>query len=70
MAAEVYIADLEKHWLEAESKADELKHEAERTRSKDLFERHAEAEQAASEAFDRLWIAKDVGGATQQMSAK
>lgn len=59
MATEVYIADLEKHWLEAETKADELKHEAKRTQSQDLRSRHAAAEQAASEAFDRLWVARD-----------
>ena len=59
MATEVYIADLEKHWLAAESKADELKHEAERTQSQDVLARHAEADKAASEAFDRLWMARD-----------
>ena len=61
MATEVYIADLEKNWLEAESTADELKQEAERTRSRDLLERHAAADRAASEAFDRLWQARDGG---------
>jgi len=65
MAKEVYIADLEKHWLEAETKADKLKQEAERTRSEDLRARHAEAEKAASDAFDQLWQAKDVGSAMQ-----
>lgn len=61
MATEVYIADLEKHWLAAESKADELKQEAERTNSEELLARHAEADKAASEAFDRLWMARDGG---------
>jgi hypothetical protein len=59
MATEVYIADLEKHWLDAETKADELKQEAKRTQSQDLQARHAAAEQAASDAFDRLWVARD-----------
>ena len=59
MSTEVYIADLEKHWLAAESKADELKQEAERTQSQDVLARHAEADKAASEAFDRLWMARD-----------
>ena len=69
MATEVYIADLEKHWLQAESTADELKHEAERTQSQELRSRHEAAERAASDAFDRLWVAKDVGGGGH-MSAK
>ncbi len=63
MATEIYIADLEKHWLAAESKADELKQEAKRTQSQDVLARHAEADKAASEAFDRLWTARDGGGA-------
>ena len=62
MATEVYIADLEKHWLQAESTADELKQEAARTQSRDVRERHAAAEKAAREAFDRLWQARDSGG--------
>ena len=66
MATEVYIADLEKHWLAAESKADELKQEAERTQSQDVLARHAEADRAASEAFDRLWTARDGGGGEQR----
>ncbi len=61
MATEVYIAHLEKHWLAAESKADELKQEAERTKSQDVLARHAEADKAASDAFDRLWMARDSG---------
>lgn len=61
MATEVYIADLEKHWLQAESAADELKQEAARTQSRDVREQHAAAEKAASEAFDRLWKARDSG---------
>jgi len=69
MAGKVYIADLENHWLQAETKADRLKREAERTKSADVRARHAEADKAASDAFDRLWQAKDVGGA-MQMSAK
>lgn len=69
MSREVYIADLEKHWLDAETKADALKQEARRTKSEEVLARHAEAERAASEAFDQLWQAKDaIGGA--QMSAK
>lgn len=70
MASEIYIADLEKHWLQAETTADELKHEAERTQSHDVRERHAEAERAASEAFDKLWVARDAGGDAVQLSAK
>lgn len=66
MATEVYIADLEKHWLAAESKADELKQEAERTKSQDVLARHAEADKAASEAFDRLWMARDGNGSDQR----
>ncbi len=66
MATEVYIADLEKHWLAAESKADELKQEAERTQSQDVLARHAEADKAASEAFDRLWTARDGSGGEQR----
>lgn len=66
MATEVYIADLEKHWLAAESKADELKQEAERTKSQDVLARHAEADKAASEAFDRLWMARDGSGSDQR----
>ena len=61
MATEVYIADLEKHWLAAESRADELKQEAERTQSDDVRARLVEADKAASEAFDRLWSARDGG---------
>lgn len=69
MAKEVYIADLEKHWLAAESKADELKQEAERTNSDELLARHAAADKAASEAFDRLWVARD-GGEEQQSAIR
>ena len=70
MANKIYIADLEKHWLAAESKADELKHEAARTRSEELLARHAEAERAASEAFDKLWVARDGGEDGAGMAAK
>ena len=66
MATEVYIADLEKHWLAAESKADELKQEAERTQSQDVLGRLAEADKAASDAFDRLWMARDGGQGGEQ----
>lgn len=69
MPTEIYIADLEKHWLQAETAADELKQEAERTQSQELRSRHAAAKRAASEAFDRLWVAKDAGGGAS-MSAK
>lgn len=37
--------------------------------SEELKARHAAADKAASEAFDRLWQARDVGGAAQ-LSAK
>ena len=78
MATTAEIAELERNWLEAESMADELKHEAARIRSRmngetgageeakvvlkhveDLEARHARAEQAASEAFDRFWQARN-----------
>lgn len=85
--ANEYIADLEKSWLEAETMADELKHEAERidaelrasdndklkvliNQSEELQAKHAAADKAASEAFDRLWQAQDAGSGAPQMSAK
>jgi len=67
MANNIYIADLEKHWLAAETKADELKHASKRTQSEALLAQHAEAEREASEAFDRLWVARDVGSANAGM---
>lgn len=74
MAKEIYIADLERHWLEAESKADELKLEVERNGTADVQALFDEAERAASEAFDRLWQARDAGRTTEitghQMVAK
>ena len=76
MAMAAKIAELEKIWLEAESVADELKHEAARIRSsasrgagaevtvlikqaEELEARHADAELAASEAFDQFWQARN-----------
>lgn len=70
MVNKVYLADLEKHWLAAETKADELKHEAERTGAAEILAKHAEAERAASEAFDRLWTARDVNEGSMGMAAK
>ena len=79
------IAELEKHWLKAEAVADELKHEAARIRSsaaesdrselavlraEELEARYAKAEQAASEAFDRLWQARDGGDAAVAETAE
>jgi len=78
MVTTARIAELEKNWLEAEAVADELKHEVARMRSSakengngelsvlradELEARHAKAEAAASEAFDRLWIARNGGEA-------
>jgi hypothetical protein len=85
MATTTQLTELERNWLEAESVADELKHEAARIRSsasdgsddevrvllkqaEELEARHANAELAASEAFDRFWQARN-GGDTATISA-
>lgn len=77
------ITHLEQTWLQAETRADKARYEAEvmearksAARSADEIQvltstieqarqRHARAEQMASETFDRLWQAKS----EQQMSA-
>ena len=69
MEKNIYIADLEKHWLAAESKADELKHAANRLQCEEMAAKHAEAERVASEAFDRLWVARDVGSHSKPITA-
>ena len=80
MATTTQLTELERNWLEAESVADELKHEAARIRTnakrgngedvtvlikqaEDLEARHANAERAARDAFDRFWQARNGGDA-------
>ncbi len=64
------ISQLEQDWLAAEAMADEIKARARQLRSdgeievsigevEELNAKHNEAERAASEAFDRLWSARE-----------
>lgn len=64
------ISQLEQDWLAAEAMADEIKAKARELRgegeieitvgtAEDLNAKQAEAERAASEAFDRLWSARE-----------
>ena len=64
------ITKLEQDWLAAEAMADEIKARAKQLRHdgvpdvsigdvEELNAKHLEAERAASEAFDRLWSARE-----------
>ena len=64
------ISKLDQDWLAAEAMADEIKAQAKQLRHdgepevsisdvEALNAKHLEAERAASEAFDRLWSARE-----------
>ena len=64
------ISQLEQDWLAAEAQADQIKAQARQLRGdgeieisigevEELNARHVQAERAASEAFDRLWSARE-----------
>ena len=64
------ISQLEQDWLAAEALADQIKAQARQLRGdgeieisigevEELNARHVQAERAASEAFDRLWSARE-----------
>ena len=57
MATTTQLTELERNWLEAEDVTVLIK------QAEDLEARHATAERAASDAFDRFWQARNGGDA-------